>query len=111
MGVVNPAITRVFDVLFAPISAGPWLGMVVISLLTGVVLLLIFRRSDPVVRSLGVDGCINGRGRTGRLHDAGCGCTEQAPNHNQRENELSHGCSSFGPITPARDRRTSSEST
>jgi hypothetical protein len=43
MGVVNAVITKVFDVLLAPAAASPWLGMVLISLITGITLLLIFR--------------------------------------------------------------------
>ena len=43
MGIFNAAITRLFDLIFAPSALSPWLGMVVISLLTGFVLLLVFR--------------------------------------------------------------------
>ena len=40
MGIFNAAITRIFDFIFAPSALSPWLGMVLISLLTGFVLLL-----------------------------------------------------------------------
>jgi hypothetical protein len=44
MAMINAAITRGFDLFFAPFArANPWLGMVAISLLSGLVLLLIFR--------------------------------------------------------------------
>jgi len=43
MGTFNAVITRAFDLLFAPFSARPWAGLVVVSLLTGLVLLLVFR--------------------------------------------------------------------
>jgi hypothetical protein len=35
--------TRAFDLFFAPFAASPWLGLVAISFLTGVVALLVFR--------------------------------------------------------------------
>jgi hypothetical protein len=43
MAAVNAAMTQVFDWLLAPFSASPWLALTVISLLTGGVLLLVFR--------------------------------------------------------------------
>ncbi|NIM06596.1 MAG: hypothetical protein GTO55_09175 [Armatimonadetes bacterium] len=43
MSAVNAAITTAFDYFFAPFAANPWLGMVVISFVTGFVLLFIFR--------------------------------------------------------------------
>ena len=43
MAALNTGITRFFDLLFAPSALSPWLGMVVISLLTGFVLLFVFR--------------------------------------------------------------------
>ena len=43
MGVFNAILTRAFDLILAPSSYHPWAGMAAVSLLTGVVLLLIFR--------------------------------------------------------------------
>jgi len=43
MAAFNTGITRFFDLLFAPSAYSAWLGMVVISLLTGIVALVIFR--------------------------------------------------------------------
>jgi hypothetical protein len=43
MGTFNTATTRVFDLILAPFSAHPWPGVVAVSLLTGFLLLLIFR--------------------------------------------------------------------
>jgi len=43
MGAFNAAISRVFDLLFAPFPARSWLGMIIVSALTGVVLLFVFR--------------------------------------------------------------------
>ncbi len=43
MDVFNTVVTRGFDLLFAPFSARPWAGLVVVSFLTGLVLLLVFR--------------------------------------------------------------------
>jgi hypothetical protein len=43
MGILNAAIGKVMDLLLAPFAGHPWLGMGAISLLTGFLLLLIFR--------------------------------------------------------------------
>jgi hypothetical protein len=43
MGVVNAAITGLFDLLLAPFGWSAWAGLVFISLLTGAVLLTVFR--------------------------------------------------------------------
>lgn len=43
MASVNTTMTRAFDLIFAPSASSPWLGMVLISVLTGVVLLVVFR--------------------------------------------------------------------
>jgi hypothetical protein len=43
MGIVNAAVGKVMDLLLAPFAGHPWLGMGAISLLTGFLLLLIFR--------------------------------------------------------------------
>jgi len=43
MAAVNAAITRLFDWLLAPFAASPWLALTVISLVTGGVLLVVFR--------------------------------------------------------------------
>lgn len=46
MGIFNAVVTRAFDLLFAPFGSSPWAGMVFISLLTGFVLLLVFRHTS-----------------------------------------------------------------
>jgi len=47
MGVLNSAFGAIFDVVFAPFrSLGPWPGMIFISLATGVVMLLIFKKTS-----------------------------------------------------------------
>jgi len=43
MAAVNTAMTRAFDLIFAPSTSSPWLGMALISVLTGAILLLVFR--------------------------------------------------------------------
>jgi len=44
MAAVNSAISRIFDSLFAPLAGvSPWVGLVVASLISGAVLVLIFR--------------------------------------------------------------------
>src|SRR4030067_1152469 len=43
MGAFNAAISRLFDVFFAPFGARSWPGMIIISTLTGVVLLFVVR--------------------------------------------------------------------
>jgi hypothetical protein len=43
MGIVNAAFGKVMDLLLVPFAGHPWLGMGVISLVTGFLLLLIFR--------------------------------------------------------------------
>jgi len=43
MAAVNAIITRLFDLLLAPFAGSQWLALTVISLLTGGVLLLVFR--------------------------------------------------------------------
>jgi hypothetical protein len=43
MGIMNAAIGKIMDLLLAPFAGHPWLGMGAISLLTGFLLLLIFR--------------------------------------------------------------------
>lgn len=43
MAAVNAVITQLFDWLLAPFAASPWLALTVISLVTGGVLLLVFR--------------------------------------------------------------------
>ncbi len=43
MTLVNSILTRLFDLTLAPFTGHPWLGLVLISLLTGFVLLLVFR--------------------------------------------------------------------
>jgi len=43
MAAMNAVITPLFDWLLAPFAGSPWLGLTVISLLTGGVLLLVFR--------------------------------------------------------------------
>jgi hypothetical protein len=43
MAAVNSIVTRAFDLALAPFAGHPWLGLVLISLLTGAVLLLVFR--------------------------------------------------------------------
>lgn len=46
MGAFNAIVTRAFDLLFLPFSGRPWAGMVAVSLLTGVVLLVVFRATS-----------------------------------------------------------------
>jgi hypothetical protein len=47
MSILNAAITRCFDLLFAPFAhANPWAGLVTVSALSGAVLLLIFRHTS-----------------------------------------------------------------
>ena len=47
MGVLNVILEAVFDVLFAPFrSLGPWPGMIFISLATGILMLLIFKKTS-----------------------------------------------------------------
>jgi len=44
MAAVNSTITRAFDLFFAPFArANPWVGLVAVSLVSGVALLLVFR--------------------------------------------------------------------
>lgn len=43
MATINAAVTTFFDLVFAPAALSPWLGLVIVSLLTGGVLLLVFR--------------------------------------------------------------------
>jgi len=43
MGAFNAAISGLFDLFFAPFGARSWLGMIVVSAITGVVLLFVFR--------------------------------------------------------------------
>jgi hypothetical protein len=44
MGLVNAVLGKIFDVLFFPFqSLNPWAGMVFISLLTGLLMLAIYR--------------------------------------------------------------------
>ena len=47
MGVLNEILGAVFDALFAPFrSLGPWPGMIFISLVTGILMLLIFKKTS-----------------------------------------------------------------
>jgi len=47
MGIVNSICGAVIDVFFAPFQAmGPWPGMIAISLVTGVLMLLIFKKTS-----------------------------------------------------------------
>ncbi len=47
MGVLNSILGAIFDGFFAPFRAfGPWPGMIVISLVTGIVMLLIFKKTS-----------------------------------------------------------------
>ena len=47
MGVLNSILGTIFDGFFAPFRAlGPWPGMIVVSLVTGVVMLLIFKKTS-----------------------------------------------------------------
>ncbi len=46
MGAFNTAITGAFDLLLAPFYTHPWWGMVVLSALSGVLLLLVFRHTS-----------------------------------------------------------------
>lgn len=43
MTTVNSILTRAFDLALAPFASHPWLGLILISLVTGFVLLLVFR--------------------------------------------------------------------
>ncbi|MBE9566652.1 MAG: hypothetical protein IMF16_07875 [Proteobacteria bacterium] len=43
MSALNAGITRVFDLVFLPSGVSPWLGMIIVSMVTGLVLLLVFR--------------------------------------------------------------------
>ncbi|MCI0480975.1 MAG: hypothetical protein L0213_05250, partial [Candidatus Dadabacteria bacterium] len=44
MWIINSIITRIFDVLLAPFARmSPWVGLIVISALTGIVMLAIFK--------------------------------------------------------------------
>jgi hypothetical protein len=47
MGIINTIVGAIIDIFFAPFrSLGPWPGMIVISLVTGVVMLLIFKKTS-----------------------------------------------------------------
>lgn len=47
MGVVNAAITRIFDLFFAPFAGlGPWFGLGAVSAVTGLVAMLVFRAAS-----------------------------------------------------------------
>ncbi len=47
MGILNSVLGAVFDGLFAPFrSLGPWPGMIMISALTGILMLLIFKKTS-----------------------------------------------------------------
>ena len=47
MGVLNSVFGAIFDVVFAPFrTLGPWPGMIFISLATGIVMLLIFKKTS-----------------------------------------------------------------
>ena len=43
MGALNAAISGLFDLFFAPFGARSWLGMIIVSAITGGVLLFVFR--------------------------------------------------------------------
>jgi hypothetical protein len=47
MGIVNAAITSIFDLFFAPFArANPWYGLVAVSAISGALLILIFRSTS-----------------------------------------------------------------
>jgi len=43
MSAINSIITKLFDIMLAPAAVSPWLGMALISCITGFVLLLVYR--------------------------------------------------------------------
>ena len=43
MSAINSIITKLFDIVLAPAAVSPWLGMALISCITGFVLLLVYR--------------------------------------------------------------------
>ncbi|MBN1939189.1 MAG: hypothetical protein JW843_06365 [Candidatus Aminicenantes bacterium] len=47
MGVLNAVLGAVFDAFFAPLaSLGPWPGMIAVSVITGILMLLIFKKTS-----------------------------------------------------------------
>jgi hypothetical protein len=46
MGIINTIITRAFDLALGPFAGQPWMGLTLVSALTGAVLILIFRHTS-----------------------------------------------------------------